>query len=222
MLADMLVLVQSAVRDDSQVVTPEDYLAAIALAVSRYSSDRPRYWVVDVPASGSDSLPLPDAWELDFSNLISVEYPIGEFPPEIWDADQYVLYQAPSGWLIRLAFAPMSDVRLTYSIAQVLTELEDTIPLTHREAVACWEAASCCDQLASFYANASDSTIQADRVERQNQSRDYAARAKVLRSRYLSELGVDEKKSAPAGVVVDLDLTDSFGNDRFIHGRRYR
>ncbi len=222
MRAELLALVQQNVRDDSGVLSPDDYDAALTLALSRYSSDRPRYRVEDLPATGSDRLNLPSGFQLGISSVTSVEYPLDAFPPECLDNDQYLVYQAPDGWLVRFAFAPTSEVRVTYSVAHHVSDTEDTVPIAHREAVACWAAASGCDQLASHYANASDSTIQADRVDRQNQSRDYAARAKALRARYLNELGVNEKKAAASGVIVDIDLSDSLGQDRFIHGRRTR
>lgn len=222
MLADYLTLVQNAVRDDGGIIAPADYVTAIGQAVSRYSSDRPQYWVEDIAASGDDSLALPSAWQMGGSTIISLEYPIGRFPPGFVDAEQYLVYRSPSGWALRTAFIATSAVRLTYSITHILDDTTDTIPTAHREAVANWAAANCCEQLASYFANAGDSTIQADRVDRLSQSKDYTGRAKALRARYYNELGVDEKKSAPAGVVVDLDLRDSRNNDRFTHPNRYR
>jgi hypothetical protein len=222
MLSDFQTLVEKAVRDDSGRIGPTDIDAAIGLAVSRYSQDRPRYAVEDLAANDSSALPLPAAWEGEFSSIAGLEYPLGSFPPEMLDRERYGVYQAPSGFELRLDFTPASDVRATYAIAHVLSDAEDTIPLRHREALTCWAAAYCLEQLAAFYAGQTDSTIQAERVERGGPARDYAARAKALRARYFSELGVEEKKAAPAGVVVDLDLLNSRNQDRLTHPKRYR
>ncbi|MDD5271085.1 MAG: hypothetical protein PHU14_00070 [Methylovulum sp.] len=222
MLADLLALVKTAVRDDAAVISDDDYVSAISMAVNRYSADRPRYLVEDLTANGTAILDLPSGWQVGFSIVISLEYPLDNFPPEMVDTGDYLLYQAPVGEQLRLAYAPDSAVRMTYTQAHVLDDSTDTLPVPHREAIMSWAAAACCEQLASYYASASDSTIQADRVERLSQSRDYANRAKTLRERYTNELGVDDKKSAPAGVVVNWDLQDSRGNDRFTHSKRWR
>jgi hypothetical protein len=65
------------VRDDEAASRPPQRDSAIDRAVQRYSTDRPRMKVVDVAAAGGNVLALPAGWEADFSELISVEYPIG-------------------------------------------------------------------------------------------------------------------------------------------------
>jgi hypothetical protein len=222
MLSDYQTLVVKAVRDDSNIITAEDIDSAIALAVIRYSQDRPRKVVADIAANGTSVFSLPDDFDVDVSQILSIEYPLGSMPPELLESDRYQLYQSPSATELLFMFAPSSAFRLTYSISHILTDLTDTLPVKHREAVTCWAAAYCCDQLASFYAQASDSTIQADHVQRNSQSKDYANQAKAFRNRYLSEVGVEEKRFTAAGTVVDLDLKSSLGRDRLIHTNRLR
>lgn len=222
MLSDYQELVSQAVRDDSGRITPDDIASAIGLALARYSLDRPRLVVEDLAPNGSSSLPLPLLWEADFSQVCAVEYRIGEFPPSMVDNDEYGLYQYPMGWVLRFAFTPDAPVRITYGISHVLNDADDTIPAKHREAVACWAAAYCFDQLAGFYAGATDNTLQADKVDRGTQAKDFAQRAVTLRKRYINELGLEDKKSAAAGVVVDMDLKSSLGRDRLTHPNRFR
>lgn len=222
MLSDFQLLVEKAVRDDSSLITADDIDAAIALAVSRYSLDRPQYVVEDLEPTGLGELILPDLWEQGFSSIISLEYPIGSFPAKIVDSEAYAIYQSPTGHSLRLLFTPTETVRATYSIAHVLSYIDDTIPANHREAVTCWAAAYCLDQLAAFAAGVTDATIQAGRVDRGSQTRDYAQRANALRIRYVNELGIEEKKAVAAGVVVNLDLKNSVGQDRLTHPNRFR
>lgn len=224
-LVDYEPLVKALVRDDRALLSPAEIDVAIDLAVKRYSSDRPRMLVEDVAATDPDSnsLDLPLAWESDFSQLAAMEFPIGEHPVSVVEANHYQLYQSPSGIEVLVDFFAVSDnVRLTFTTRHQLTVALDTIPVGQREAVSCWAAAFLCDQLSSFYAGESDSTISADQVSSSNQSRDFSFRAKTLRARYLSELGVDEKRSAPAGVVVDMDLKNSLGQNRLQHSNRFR
>ena len=98
----------------------------------------------------------------------------------------------------------------------------DTIPIEDREPVACWAAAVLCDQLAALYSGNTDSTIQADSVQQTSKAQEYAARAKALRKRYMDELGIEDKRSEPAGVVVNLDFPDSQGQDRLTHRSAFR
>ena len=224
MLADYETLVQNLVRDDANRLSLEDIDAAIALALQRYSKDRPQTAVEDLNPTSTTVLPLPDAWEADFSALKSLEYPIGENPPEYIEPTRYALYQAPTAITIKLidAVDTTKDVRAAFTIAHVLDATHDTIPLADREAASCWAGALLCDQLAAFYSGGTDSTIQADSVRQQSKSQEYAARAKALRKRYLDELGVEEKTAVAAGAVVVVSPTDSRGQARITHDSTYR
>lgn len=222
MLSDYQLLVARMIRDDSQIITPSDIDSALALALSRYSSDRPSHVVEDIAPNGTAVFNLPAQWVPAFSSLTAIEYPLDQNPPSMRRLDDARLYQKPVGVELVFAFVPESTVRLAYIIPQTLSATVDTIPLQHREGIASWAAAMLCEQLSSWFANAGDSTLTADRVDRLSQSKDYAARAKTLRTRYLDEIGTQEKKVVAAGVVVNLDLNNSLGQDRLNHSRRYR
>jgi hypothetical protein len=114
------------------------------------------------------------------------------------------------------------NVRAVFTITHEVSEVDDTVPLGDREAVCCLAAASLCDQLAGLYSGDSDSTIQADSVNHQSKAGEFASRARALRKRYLDELGIDAKKNVAAGVVVDLNLSNSQGGPRLTHRRGYR
>jgi len=115
-----------------------------------------------------------------------------------------------------------NNVRATYTIRHVVSISADTIPIEDREPVACWAAAVLCEQLAALYSGNTDSTIQADSVQQTTKAQEYAARARQLRKRYIDELGIDEKRSEPAGVVVNLDFPDSHGQERLTHHSQFR
>lgn len=222
-LSDVQSLVEDLLRDDAERITPTQRDAAIDSAVARYSKDRPRHKVEDVAATGSNALPLPTSWQAGYSHLLELEYPIGKVPPNRLAAQSYSLYATPVGQTIMLANAvPVSaQVRVTYSIAHVISSSEDTIALGDREPVCCLAAASLCDQLASLYSGDSDSTIQADSVNHQSKAGEFASRAKALRKRYLDELGIDAKKNVAAGVVVEFPKNNSQGGARLTRGRGY-
>ena len=205
--------VNALVRDDANRISIEQRDVAIEQAIIRYSKDRPAKKVEDVVAPGGNTLPLPSQWQLDFSQLKSVEYPLGRVPPNLISPQDFTLYDTPNGTVIMLRDAlPLNEqVRLSYSVMHVVDVTDDTVPTGDQEAVCCLAAASLCDQLASFYSNDTDSTIKADSVNHQTKAAEFAARAKSLRKRYLDELGIDAKKNVAAGVIVGLESSNSLG-----------
>lgn len=224
-LSDYQILVPKLVRDTAGRLAVEDIDDAVGLAVTRYSKDRPRRVVADLNiAVGGNIISLPAGFDADFSAIVSLEYPVGQVPPAFIGADQYELYPTPLAVQLML-YLPVPDgavLRLTYTARHVVSVSEDTIPPGDLEPVASWAAAICCEQIASYYANNSEPTIQADRTDQQSPAREYARRAKELRQRYLSELGVEDTKNSAAGETVNWNLSNSLGRDRLTHPNRYR
>lgn len=223
-LDDFQQLVSDLIRDDDNRIVREDRTEAINLAVSRYSKDRPLKEVEDVAASGGNYQDIPSKWQDGFSQLQSIEYPVGEVPPSFLQSGHWVMYQSVSGPQIVLSASVTAGdtLRMTYTRMHVVDASQDTIPVIDREPVACYAAAYLCEQLANLYSRDSDSTIQADSVDHASKGRDFSRRAQTLRQRYFNELGINAKRNNASGVVVDFDKTDSQGNDRLFHKGRFR
>lgn len=223
-LADYQTLVTALIRDDTGRIANADRDEAIARAVARYSKDRPREKIEDLAAPGGNRLTLPVGWQADFSTLLAIEYPIGQTPAVVIEQDRYGIYSTPTGDEIKIldAINAADQVRMTYTIRHQVDGANDTIRADDREPVCAYAASLALDQLAAWFTGSSDSTIQADSVDRRSKGADYAARAKTLRGRYFDELGIDVKRSVAAGAVVNLNATDSLGNDRLLHPKRFR
>lgn len=223
-LADYLDSIPALVRDGASLLDTLDHERALAAAVARYSSDKPRPAVEDVAAAGGHILALPGGWEPDFSTLTGIEYPIDQHPPARLPGEAWELYLGPGGWQIRVAGAlpAAAPVRLRYTIAHAVTPTGDSIPATHRRAVASLAAALLCGELAAHYANDQAPTIQADSAPGRSKAQEYAARERALRQSYADQLGVQTHAAVPAGVTVNLRATDSRGEDRLMHPERYR
>ena len=223
-IADYQTLIDNKVRDDGGVISATVRDQALASAVTRYSNDQPNEKVEDVISSGGQYINLPPGWQANFSELNSIEFPVGDVPPSYLESGAYGLYNAPGGKqiMVRSSLISGDTVRMSYSIEHVVDATADTPKKVHREAIASWAAALLCDQLASYYSGDSDSTIQADSVEHASKARDFAARARTLRKFYLDTLGIDPKKNLAAGVSVDWDKPNSRGNDGLTHNRRFR
>lgn len=196
MRADLLGLMEALVRDESSRLRAEDKAAALDLAISRYSSDRPRHVVDDVVSAGGDTLPLPDGWESE-SELVSIEYPIGNRPPSLLDAS---IYTTPADRHLRLGDALPFGVsaRCTFTARHIVDDATDTVLVSHREGVAAYAAALLLEQLAAASINDGDSTIAADSTDRRTKAQEYASRARALKTRYADAVGLASGGSAPA------------------------
>jgi hypothetical protein len=226
MLADFQTLIDDLVREGAQWVTPEQRERAIGLALSRYSTDRPRELVADVTSVGGQALPLPTGWVSGESVLHGIETPVGLIPPATLPSSLWSIYRGPLSEEIRIAQSLLAgDVaRLTFTASHLLSDTDDTIPASHREAVACYAASLLAEQVATMHANNSDPTIGADRSDQSHPAREWASRAKSYRNRYFATLGieinaqgVEQPRMEAAGVVVDLELPTTHGR-----GRLYR
>jgi len=195
-------LVQAKVKDDSgRLEVPDDYTPAIDAALERYSVHRPKLAPVDVAGAGTSDVDLPVAYVDGFSQVIQVEFPIGENPESIIADDCWRVYRTPSGPVLRLLDeTPTADetLRLTITVPRV----EADILMGDLDAVAALAASFCLDTLANLFASTNDPTISADVVNYRSKSGEYARRAKDMRRLYLEHIGVGADGGPPASFAV--------------------
>lgn len=200
MLADYQTLLNSLVRDDAQRLGAGATERALGLALEQLSVVSPRELVADVVSANGSSLPLPAAWDAGFSQVLSLEYPVGATPPSYLDDDTYMRYLSLSGEVIVLlsALPAGSTVRVRFSAKHVVTSSVDTVPLFDREAVAKYAAALLCDELAAVYASEVDATISADRAPGQTPSQAWAWLARQYRKSFAALMGAPDQTSGAA------------------------
>lgn len=223
-LLDLQTLVTDMVRDDSGHINVGDIDEAIALAVKQYSKDRPLDKVEDIVSLGGHYLAMPSEWQMEYSSLKSLEYPIGSFPPEFIDVATYGLYNSPTGRQIMhdASLNSGESVRVTYTIQHTVDGVTDTTLSLDHEAISSWAASALCEQLATFYSGNQDNLITADSVNHSDLASRYSRRAKDNRKRYYNMMGIEPKRNKAAGVQVDFDMKNSRGNDRLTHPKRFR
>lgn len=223
-LADYQQAIADLVRDKDQVLSLDSIALAITAAVQRYSGDAPRQMLVDQEAVDGSQQPLPAGWLVDVSVLTGVEYPVDASPQSSLDASAYKLRQTPTGPVLQLtADLTAGEIfRIGYTADHVVDNEADTVPVKHRHAVSCLAAANLCGQLASFYATESMPAISADVTDHIGKTERFRARKRDLEAEYIRALGLPEKPvTAAAGAIAQMDATDSQGNGRLFHGRRY-
>ncbi|WP_341893879.1 hypothetical protein [Ferrovibrio terrae] len=211
-LGDIQAMVNALAKDGGGEISTADLAQGIAAAVQRYSLDRPFRDVADVIAVGT-LLPLPEAYENDFSVVTQIEAPAGQIPPRTLSSESWYVTATPAGPEIRTQgeIGAVGTARMRFTRRHVLNEDQDTIPIHDREAVACWAAALVLQGMASAKASDRQATIQADSVDHQAKSNDYAKRAAEMRQVYYTHLGIDPKRQAPASAVATVRPTGRLG-----------
>lgn len=222
-LATYQQLVDDLVRDKDQVVSSTSRDSAIANAVAAYSVDAPRTLVRDVTGDGSAVFTLPTEWADGISDLLSIEYPIGNLPTSLIDGQYYGLYLTPTGAQLRIdssiGIGSGDSARVTFTAGHQLDGTNDTIPLKHQRAVAALAAAEVCGQLASYYASEGMPTIGADVSDHQGKTDRYRARQRDLLALYQSVVGsAPSERTKPASAVAQPQpALDSLGRPRIFH-----
>jgi len=222
-LADIQTLVDDLVRDRDQVVASDQRDAAITAALAQYSSDRPRAVVVDAVSSGGQRIDLPAGFT-DESQLLGIEFPVGEIPPSQLPMADISIYSAPTVRQVDLPVwtQPADTLRMTYTAAHLLDDTDDTVPARHRQALASLAASIVCGQLASYYVTEGEPSIQADTVDYKDKSQRFRLRQKDLAADYTRIVGpAPSDRAQPASVTVPLQRNASLGGRRLFHPTRY-
>jgi len=223
-LADFQTLVDALVRDADRgdVLTPADRDDAIASAVAQYSHAQPRNVVVDLTSPGGARIDVPAGFTAD-SRLVSIEYPVGRLPASELPLSEVRFYAQPSGRQIELPVVLDAGelLRVTYTGAQLVDAVDDTVPRHHRQAVASLAASFLCLQLASYYATEGEPTIAADTVDYKTKSDRFRALAKDYAAAFTRVVGdTPSDRAQGASVTVQLERPDALGNGRMFHPTR--
>lgn len=236
-IADFVAEIPNALSDDANRLGG-NYAPFVERAIiQRYSLDAPLLMVSDIDGNGTNLLPLPIApgaggdlpvFEPNFSVIRSIEYPVGQQPPQyVLDSDLQV-YHSPTEYQIMLNFdsPPVGD---TLRVRWTARHLPDgsTVPDKDFYAVVDFAASLAAEKLATFYVGTGDSTMQADVVNYRSKSQEMLNIAKAMRRRYFNHMGIDGDavggtEQAPAFSMGNQFLEQASGVDRLVHGKYTR
>jgi hypothetical protein len=191
----------------------------IALAVDRYSADRPRLVRAELEGDGTQSLDLPAEFEAGLSVVSEFEYPTGQIPRSLqldsdWAVNELLATIETPGFTV-----PDGDTcAVTLTASHVLSGLDGetdatTIPRSDFRTVATLGASYVCERLAAFYAQTSDGTAGADIAGFRSKSQEWDSRAKALRKLYTDALFPKKEDGGvrPRGAFVDWNIGASDG-----------
>lgn len=210
--ADWLKLIDGMAPDEGERLATEDRENALALAVIRYSTDRPRPEAADVVTEDGYTVPLPEGWQADYSRVTGIELP-GKVPPDMLARDQWLPHRIPGQDVLLLVRPQINGqtLRVHFTLPHVLDDNQDTIPAKDREAVAHWAAGLLLDSLSGKHAGDMQSTINSDSVDHAAKMPNYKALAEAQRQAYWNHLGIDPKRTVASGAVVKV------GHRRLLH-----
>ena len=196
-LADFQALLSDLARDQASVLTVDTRARALEAARLQYSADLPRRLMGDVTWPSGSLAPAPEGWT-DGAWIQSAEYPIGRDPIAAIDVSAYL---SPTGWQLMAAdhVAAGGVVRVKFMAEHALSATEDTIPARHRLPVAQYAAHLLCHQLATHYSAQRENSFGSDASMTETRAREFAARAKELRSAYYAGIGVSDPFTSATG-----------------------
>lgn len=235
-LTEFQTRVDALLQDAANSLASADKDAAIVEAIQKkYSKDVPLEVVTDVVSDGTRDLPLPvvnagPVFEDGFSDVKSIEYPIGQDPEAYLDVNDFKLYRSPTGLKIRTRGTVVTNAdnaRLTWT-ARHLADAS-TVYAGDFDAVCCLAASIAFEQLAAKYTQSGDSTVSADVVNYRTKNQEYLALAKSMFKRYADHVDLNTTDNGSGGspqkaalAIGDMDNTMATGIDRIIHGKNTR
>jgi hypothetical protein len=205
--------------------------------IQRYTQDSPIEVVSDIQGNGTNYLPVPVApgtggdlpvFEPEFSIIRSIEFPIGQQPPQMVLDSDLRLYRSPTQYQILINFdtpGPDDVMRVTWTARH--RPDGSTVPDKDFYAVVDFAGSLAAEKLASFYVGTGDSTMDADVVNYRSKSQEMLNIAKALRKRYFNHMGIDENAASGDEQKPAIALGNQFnemnsGVDRLIHGKYTR
>jgi len=209
----------------------------VARAFERYSKDAPLEVVSDVTSDGTNLLVLPaypdsgdnvPVFDVVFSQIRMIEYPLEQQPPDYIDQGDFRIYRSPSGYKVMLtADTPVDGDSLRFTWTARHASDGSTIPAKDFYAIVDFAASLAAETIATIYAQTSDPIMSADVVNYRTKSSEYQSLAKMLRKRYYNQLGIDESttgaaETGPALAIGQQYLNLQGGVERLVHTKYSR
>lgn len=204
-------------------------------AVRTYSRARPLEADEIITGDGSRQIhAAPRHWQHNFSVLADLEIPVDLVPAQMVRPvkDQLVVIRREGlDWIgtVRRTLSLGEVARVHYHTAHRVTLIseggENTIPDNDFDAVVDLAASMCCETLATWYAESTNSTITADNVGQLEKAGLFGTLAETYQRRYTSHMAPLIDADGEAAIVMhDTDMPNYRGplSDYLFAKRRLR
>lgn len=204
-------------------------IRAVSRAMELHSRHKAQLIVEDIDGDGGFDYALSGLalWTEGFSVIRQVEYPVddGDKMPNILPGDEWVIYEKPSGKMLRfLEATPETEesLRIRFTAPHTCTAAGCTVAAKDEGAVQSLAAHFFCKMLVSAYALDQNSTIDADVVDHGGRSARFEALGKQYLAEYNDQMGIVPGMQKAASVTADQDNNASWAGDRLTHSRKSR
>ncbi len=218
------------IQDDSSRIGTEEIDRFIQRAVKQYNKDRPRELVVDTTGDGTSDYAIMAGFVDGFSEILSVEHPEGEEPPQFLaiDAEPPIVfvYRRPND-VIRLRFDGVTPTtaevfRTTFTAPHTVSETASTIFTQDEEALTFLAASYALRALAVIFAHTSDPSLDADVTDYEAKAALFNDKADDMQKNYREQIGKGDADIKGANFNQDQDVDFQWGGDKLFHPRRLR
>lgn len=197
----------------------DDYDRHILSALDIFSKDYPHIILASITGDGTYLYATPTGWINEFSQIISIEFPIGESPPNYLFNDRFETINTATGtWKILLKDDAPSATQ-TFKVRFTGQRDATIIPVGYIEVFHWLVSALACTELATIYVNTTDSSIAADASNPFEAADGYANRAAVYMQMYKNYMGIGEGKATPSLFITQNTRSYPYSIDRLTHPR---
>lgn len=199
-----------------------EVIQAIEDAVDYYSKDSPREKIFVITGNGTNRYALPTDWDMSFSAVVYVEFPIAQSDPILLDEETILIWEDGTGKKIQFTDVTPSTgdtLWLRYSLRHTLTDDTNSIPDSHFEGVSYLATALTALTIAGRLLNSRSDT--AGIMNFRTPSDAYKSFSKEMLTWYFKRMGINPDKGNKALLdIFDLDSVASSGVPYLTHLRR--
>ena len=210
MKSDLISAFENLLTDGRGSLTAERRSALLDLALIEFNKLRSATIVEDIPGTDTEVLPLQEKFSAD-SKILRIQR---------FDADagtswtpvlpiDYCVEQTPTGRELRFAYDTdtESNYRLTYTVPYVVSDTEDTLPVTQRQAALAYACYLGALALATEHIQEIDNTFQGATVQRNGSASEYRKLADQFLSQWKTLMGIPQQEKAGASAVAYTTAT---------------
>jgi hypothetical protein len=230
-LSDARLIMSGLIQDQVGKLNVTTRNQAIDSAVKLHDVNEPAKKFQIVTGASNGLVKTPTGWVNEVSNILQIEYPLGDRPPTYLEEEDFQVIPMPTGSYAYKIYltndtptaSEQIGVRFTAPHKLGATAAQNTIPDPHVNALAHLAAHVACEQLAAFYSQSGDSNWGADSVNHQQKLPNYLQLSKSYFNYYCSFFKISPEGFVKAATVnVDIDRRYQWGGDFFYHPKRWR
>lgn len=204
MKSDLISAYENLLSDGKGSLTPDRRSAFLDLALVEFNKLRTLTVVEDISGTDTDMLPLPEKFMAD-SKILRIQRfdaDAGQQWTPVLPID-YCVEQTPTGRELRFACATDAEsiYRMTYTMPCVVSDTEDTLPVTQRQAVLAYACYLGALALATEHVQEIDNVFQGATVQRNGSSAEYRKLADQFLAQWKTLMGIPQQEKIGTSAV---------------------